>query len=232
MATQLGTGTLTGFHMLMRQITSDMILETAPHSQDFKGSAGVVLARMQTPGPHAAHLLLIAQMLSECENCVVIIGSADKSGAERNPFTVEQRKMLYEEALDEIGWPAEFRNRLTVMTLKDLSDEADNSRIWGEYLWANAVAQLPSGMDKFRIYYSDDEEIIKTWFPTKFLKNHVEIRHLDREDILEGLSATRIREAILRGDPEDLEYIFKYCPSSILAHMTKLRKILREVQGK
>ena len=223
------TATLTGFQRRANLIREEMVLNTQAYSEDFKGHAGVVVARRQTPGGHAAHLLLDAYMLAENEHCLSVICSADKSGTVRNPFSAEVREMIYREMLQEVAWPQSYMRRLDIVTLRDYSDEGDVSEAWGNYLWANIVSRLPSGVDKFRIYYSDEIEIIKSWFPTKFLQDRVEIRHLKREDILDGLSGTKIREAILDPTPAGMEYLMEFCPEAMRRRLPTLRPQLQKI---
>ena len=51
---------------------------------------GVFIARMQPI--HNAHIWIIEKMLQECDNILIIIGSANKSGTLRNPFDVKFRE--------------------------------------------------------------------------------------------------------------------------------------------
>ncbi len=208
----------------MEQLYEEMITNMQPNSPSFKGQAGVVIARTQTPGGHAAHFLLAAQMLTECEHANFIIGSTDKSGEPRNPFSGDLREMIFREALtQETRWPKKHIDRLQIRQLRDLSDESDNSDTWGMYFWANAVSMLPSGINKFRVYYSDDISIIQSWLSTDFLKEHVDIRHLDRSDILGGLSGTKIREAIINND---IAYLQEFCPFATIRRLDAIRKTL------
>ena len=220
------------FSTLMKEFISDMIAETAPNSPEFKGKAGVFLGRFQTPGGHAAHFLNIARMQAENEHCLVLIGSAEKSGEPRNPFTAEARMLVLQEALEEAGWPWGHRRRLNISLLRDMSTEDDNSEAWGWYLWANAIARLPAGTTNFRFYYSDDISTVRSWFRPRFLKERVKICQLYRKDVLGGLSATRIREAMASRSLEGEAYLRRYCPVAMLRRLETFRPQLLEAQGR
>ena len=60
---------------------------------------GVFLSRMQPI--HNAHLWMIENALKENDKVLVIIGSANKFGTERNPLPIDMRKPMVENAIQE-----------------------------------------------------------------------------------------------------------------------------------
>jgi nicotinamide-nucleotide adenylyltransferase len=62
---------------------------------------GLMLGRFQPF--HKGHLALTKQILSECDELVIIIGSAQFSFIEKDPFTAGERVLMIHEALKEAG---------------------------------------------------------------------------------------------------------------------------------
>ena len=60
---------------------------------------GVFLSRMQPI--HNAHLWMIQNVLKDNDEALVMIGSANKFGTERNPLDINLRKELVKSALIE-----------------------------------------------------------------------------------------------------------------------------------
>lgn len=177
---------------------------------NYKYKTGVFLARMQPL--HIAHLFLIEQALSECEDVWVVLGSANKHDMIRNPFTLEFRDEVLREALKDSGHSQGDLDRIHIFELPDWSLENDTNEtiIWGRYFYYNVVSRIQH--KDFSIYYSDDSEIIKSWFNSE-VKDHITLRLFNRSKVYEGLSATKIRQAII---DKDTEYLNQYCPKAIL----------------
>lgn len=74
--------------------------------------------------------------------------------------------------------------------------------IGGFYLYSKVVTEIQQS--NFTIYYSDGFEIITSWFPGFILRNNVSLNLLARNATEEGISATMVRDMIVRNDP-DLE---------------------------
>lgn len=65
--------------------------------------------------------------LSLCDRILILIGSAQESGTERNPFNIATR-------IDVIRSVYEDNKRMSVYALPDLAHEDDLSPEWGRYL--------------------------------------------------------------------------------------------------
>lgn len=171
---------------------------------------GVFLARFQPL--HVAHLFLIEKALSECENICIVLGSENKKDMVRNPFSIITRKDWLMESLREKGYRNNKLNKIVVFELPDWSLENDVNEpvAWGRYLYYNVVSRIKS--KRFSIYYSDDSEIINRWFESE-VKEFIDLRLFDRSSHFEGLSATKIREAILN---DNFSYLNKYLPKSVM----------------
>lgn len=177
---------------------------------------GVFLARMQPL--HKAHTFLVEQALSECENVVIMLGSSNKKDMIRNPFTLEFRKEMLFDAMVELNSNIDI-NRITIFELPDWSyenDENDTQR-WGHYLYYNIVSRIQ--YKYFNIYYSDDSSIIKSWFDEEIAK-FINLRLYDRTKILEGLSATKIRQSII---DLNIEYLNQFMHKSTINKLDIIR---------
>ena len=152
---------------------------------------GVILARLQPI--HNGHLALIKKASAENDEVHVFIGSADKFNV-RNPIPVNLRKSYAEDAVKE----AELKN-VVFHLLDDLSNESDNSHDWGFYLYSKIVTEIQQS--NFTIYYSDGFEIITSWFPGFILRNNVSLNLLARNATEAGISATMVRDMIMRDNP-------------------------------
>lgn len=180
---------------------------------------GVFLARMQPL--HKAHMYMIETALRECEHVTIILGSSNKKDMLRNPFDLEKRKSWIEKALID----KKDYDRISIYEIPDWSFENDTNDVitWGRYFYYNVVSRIES--KRFAIYYNDDIEIINGWFDSE-VKDFVTIRHLERSSMFDGLSATKIREAILK---KDMNYLYKYLPSSVFTDFEFLYKYYKQV---
>lgn len=179
---------------------------------------GVILARMQPV--HLGHLALIEKAMRENDEVYIFIGSADKFNA-RNPLPIHLRMSLTENAIQEM---VKERFNLVyppykIVPLDDLTDESDNSHDWGFYLYSKIVTETQSS--NFTIYYSDGYEIITTWFPGFILRNNVSLSLLARGGTVDGISATKIRNAILFNEEETL---LKYVPTVVYENRATIKQ--------
>ena len=71
------------------------------------------------------------------------------------------------------------------------------------------------------MYYSDGYEIITTWFPGFILRNNISLNLLARNSILEGISATKVRQIILDGNDEELK---KYVPQCVFENRKTIKQ--------
>lgn len=178
---------------------------------------GVFIARMQPL--HNAHLWIVEQMLKECEQVIIMLGSENKRDMLRNPFDISLRKQLLEESLEN----REDMQRIQVYTLPDWSMETDyeNNWEWGRFLYYNVVSRIES--KSFTIYYSDDPNIILNWFEDYLQKlERISFRFFERQNLFDGLSATKIRKAF---ETDDMDYIRKYCPKAVVDRAGLLKDI-------
>lgn len=174
---------------------------------------GVILARFQPI--HNGHLALIEKACNENDKVLVLIGSIDKMN-KRNPIPWTIRRDMVIKALEERG----LTNKVEVKELSDLSDESHNDHEWGFYLYSNIVSLINQA--NFSIYYSDGFEIITSWFPGFILRNNVSLSLLARNATESGISATQIREMIMKDD-EDLK---KWVPTCVYENKEQIKAFL------
>lgn len=178
---------------------------------------GVILTRAQPF--HNGHLNMIKQAASECENLLVVIGSANKSYTKRNPFPIEYRKRLVENVLQEEDLSGAD---VKVMTLSDWSmeDAAQYVKEWGSFFYYNIANEI--GEKSFTFYYNDDPKIAENWFTDDILKN-VTIRNLGRSDI--EISSTMIRDLLYK---KDYDKVRDLVPRWMWKDLKQLGKILMD----
>lgn len=175
---------------------------------------GVCIMRMQPL--HLAHMYIIKNMLQMCKNVTVVLGSENKVDMLRNPFDISLRETILMEAIEE-----EDRDRIKVFTLPDWSMEGDTKevKLWGMYFYMNVVSRIET--KKFTIFYNDAPEIIESWFEKEFLRaDRISFFFMNRGNMFNGLSATKIRAAF---EKNDMKYIEKYCPESVMRRYNHLR---------
>lgn len=182
-------------------------------------TVGVILARLQPV--HKGHLGLIRKSISENDDTYIFVGSADKFNV-RNPIPINLRILLLKGAIEEtfhsFNWIPVYncysngkKKTIHIVPLDDLSDESHNDHEWGFYLYSKVVTA--SGSPNFTMYYSDGFEIITSWFPGFILRNNVSLNLIARNSMEEGISATKVRDAIVEDDMELLE---KYVTQNVI----------------
>lgn len=167
---------------------------------------GVFLARMQPV--HNSHLYLINKALEECDKVLIILGSGNKKGTLRNPFDAKLRKQMLRECFNK-----EQNKKLKIVTLPDWSmeNDTDDEKTWGRYFYYNVVSTIKQ--KNFFLYYSDKPEILDGWFNETEVKKYITYKIYERNNLFDGLSSTKIREALLNND---VDYVKKYCPKSVI----------------
>ena len=180
---------------------------------------GIFLARLQPI--HNAHIYMIETILKECDHCVIIIGSSNKEGTLRNPFTACQRKQMLSLSIAHLD-----TSRITILTLPDWETEENSNHLgqWGHFLYYNIVSQIQCKDMTF--YYADEAEYLKSWFDEE-INSHISYRFMERSTIFNGLSATKIREALIQ---HDMEYLNEYLPKPLHSFIGILSQQLQQIQ--
>ena len=185
---------------------------------------GVFLARMQPL--HNGHLGVIKLARKQNDRVVVFIGSNDKSGTKRNPIHGELRKEILEESLIDIFGLEDYEKSFEIHLLNDWSaeDDFDGRNEWGKYLYYNIVSRV--GEKDFNIYFSDNPQIMLSWFDND-MRHRINFTFLDREEMEDGISATKVRLAIKKQDKSVIE---TYCPETVQDRLEDIRMIIAGVE--
>lgn len=143
---------------------------------------GLICGRFQTF--HIGHESLVETGLKLCDRVLILVGSSQESGTERNPYDLATRmdmlKAIYGEG-----------ERIMMHGLADLTNENDIRPEWGRYLLDNVDRYLYKapelmiyGNDESRSRWFDPEDIRDT---SEFIVNRGRI----------PISATMVREAMV-----------------------------------
>ena len=183
---------------------------------------GVFIARFQPL--HKAHMYVIEKALKECDKVVIMLGSSNKENMPRNPFNFRLRKELLSESLSN----EHDMTKIQIYQFPDWSEEnlITDDAVWGHYLYYNIVSRI--NQKSFTLYYSDDPEIVKHWFDDE-VKDYISFCFLDRQKVFEGLSSTKIREALLNFTDADKKYLYKFLPEAVFERVEELREIILKV---
>lgn len=146
---------------------------------------GLICGRFQTF--HIGHESLVKTGLKLCDRILILIGSAQESGTERNPYDVNTRTDMLKAIYG-------YEPNIIIHGLADLTDENDIRPEWGRYLLDNIdryIYKAPElmiyGNDESRSRWFDPEDIRDT---SEFIVNRGRI----------PISATIVREAMVKDD--------------------------------
>lgn len=182
---------------------------------------GIILFRAQPF--HNGHLAQIKRAIDDIRNIdgelYILVGSADKYGTKRNPIPIDVRLDLIQNVLKEYSGNRWYMN-VHVVPLNDLSDEANNTHSWGEYLYRN-MCELTGDTD-FIFYYSDKPEIALSWFDAT-VREHLFFKFLPRVD---NINATAVRISLARLDRTDWMALSEDLPPYVYSKVNELHKYI------
>lgn len=146
---------------------------------------GLICGRFQTY--HIGHESLINMGMQLCDRILILIGSAQECGTERNPLNINTRtKMLREIYGDSPS--------IMIYGLADMTDENDIRPEWGKYLLGNVdryVYKVPelmiTGNDEERNRWFADEDVVNM---SQLIVNRGKI----------PISATQVRRFMVEDD--------------------------------
>lgn len=143
---------------------------------------GLICGRFQTF--HIGHESLVETGLKLCDRVLILIGSAQESGTERNPYDVNTRTEMLKAIYG-------YEPNILIHSIPDLSNENDIRPEWGRYLMDNVdryIYKAPElmiyGNDESRSKWFDPEDIRDT---SEFIVNRGRI----------PISATMVRRAMV-----------------------------------
>lgn len=154
---------------------------------------GMICGRFQTF--HIGHEKLVDTGLMLCDRLLILIGSAQESGTERNPFNIATRIKMLKEVYGD-------RPNIMIYGLPDMTNENDICPEWGKYLLDNIDRYIYKNPEVM-IYGNDDSR--SGWFNKEDLKNTTELI-LNRYEL--NISATMIRDLMLKDNRREwMKYV-------------------------
>lgn len=203
--------------------------------KEVEKKCGVILTRSQPL--HQGHIDVIKKALQENDRVLVVLGSADKEGTERNPFSIEERRNMYYYMNDMLQ-----DRRLTYMCLDDWSSDNEIpyessvgstnnnyksvNKEWGNWFYYNIVREL--GRKTFTLYYNDSKEIIENWFLPE-IKDRITVQSMERSDY----SSSNVRLKLLEGDSDYLQKALPYYSKYRISLLVdKYQSIMKEKEKK
>lgn len=144
---------------------------------------GLICGRFQTF--HKGHERLVDTGLLLCDRLLILIGSSQECGTERNPFNINTRTKILKAIYGD-------RPEIMIYGLADMTNENDIRPEWGRYLLNNTDRYIHKNPE-LMIYGNDESR--SAWFSKEDLGNTTELivnRHIM------PISATMVREAMAK----------------------------------
>lgn len=145
---------------------------------------GLLVGRFQTF--HKGHQRLVDTGLTLCDRLLILVGSSQESGTERNPLNVQTRIEMIRTV-----YPTD---RVMIYALSDFTDENDIRPEWGRYVLDNVDRYIYKNPE-LMIYGNDESR--SRWFDTEDIKDTSEFI-VNRGAL--PISATMLRELMVRDD--------------------------------
>lgn len=149
---------------------------------------GLVCGRFQTF--HKGHEKLVETGLMLCDRLIILVGSAQECGTERNPLNINTRTKIIKEIYGDSP-------NIMVYGLADLTNENDIRPEWGRYLLDNTHRYIHKNPE-LMIYGNDESR--SNWFAKKDLKNTTELI-INREAL--PICATQLRQLMVEDRREE-----------------------------
>lgn len=143
---------------------------------------GLICGRFQTF--HKGHEKLVDTGLMLCDRLLILIGSAQECGTERNPFNINTRTKMLREIYGD-------SSNIMIYGLSDMTNENDICPEWGRYLLNNVDRYIYKNPEVM-IYGNDESR--SAWFDKADLKNTTELI-INRSEL--PISATLLRELMI-----------------------------------
>ncbi|MDO5435596.1 MAG: adenylyltransferase/cytidyltransferase family protein [Clostridia bacterium] len=144
---------------------------------------GVLTGRFQMI--HLGHIDMIEKAREICEEIIILVGSAQEAGTEKNPFSYEERRDMLKAVFPE--------KNVRVFPLPDAG--LGNNALWGEHI-LNKVKEYTGALPDLMI--TGKEERREGWFSGPNGTNTAELAVPKSIP----LSATQMREWLIRGEEE------------------------------
>lgn len=143
---------------------------------------GMICGRFHTF--HVGHQSLVDAAVTLCDRVVIMVGSAQEYGTERNPLNIITRFDMLREIYDD-------REKVMIYPVADLTNENDITTDWGKYLLEN-VKRYVYKKPELMVYGNDESRSL--WFSTDDIKDTSELI-INRGKI--PISATELRNLMV-----------------------------------
>lgn len=173
--------------------------------------SGLIVGRFQTF--HKGHQSLVDAGLQLCDRVLILIGSAQESGTERNPYNISTR-------IDAIRSVYADNSRVSVYALPDLTNENDITEEWGRYVLGQVDRYLYKAPE-LMIYGNDEAR--SRWFNINDIKDTAEFI-IPRSRL--PISATMLREMMVKDERREW---MKWVSPKLHKMYDRLRAELMEV---
>ena len=145
---------------------------------------GLLVGRFQTF--HKGHQKLVETGLMLCDRLLILVGSSQECGTERNPLNIQTRVEMIRNV-----YPTA---RVMVYGLADLTDETDIRPEWGRYVLENTDRYIYKAPE-IMIYGNDEAR--SRWFAVDDIKHTSELI-VNRAEL--PVSATMLRELMVKDE--------------------------------
>lgn len=149
---------------------------------------GLICGRFQTY--HIGHESLINMGAQLCDRILILIGSSQECGTERNPLNINTRTKMLKEIYGDSP-------EIMIYALSDLTDENDIRPEWGKYLLENVdryIYKVPELM------ITGDDEERNHWFAREDVVDMSQLI-VNRGRI--PISATQVRKLMVMDDRKE-----------------------------
>lgn len=143
---------------------------------------GLICGRFQTF--HIGHESLVDTGMKLCDRVLILIGSAQECGTERNPYNIVTRMDMLKSIYGD-------RSDVMIYGLSDMTDENDIRPEWGKYLLENVDRYIYKAPE-LMIYGNDESR--SRWFAPEDIRDTSELI-VNRGRI--PISATMVRRAMV-----------------------------------
>lgn len=149
---------------------------------------GLICGRFQTF--HKGHEKLVDTGLMLCDRLLILIGSAQEYGTERNPLNINTRTKMLKTIYGD-------NPNIMIYGLSDMTNEEDICPEWGRYLLDNVDRYIYKNPEVM-IYGNDESR--SAWFDKKDLKNTTELI-INRAEL--PISATMLRQLMIEDNRKE-----------------------------
>lgn len=147
---------------------------------------GLIVGRFQTL--HIGHQSLIDTGIKLCDRVLVLVGSAQECGTERNPLNINTRTKMLKEV---------YGDQIMIYALADMTNEDDIRPEWGRFLLENVDRYIYKAPDL--MIYGNDEARSK-WFDPEDIRDTSEFI-VNRGRI--PISATDLRNMMINDERKE-----------------------------